>query len=320
LGVKILISVSLLLYLIHRVGGVHQVLLQIQGIRRSFLLWAFLLYMGAVLLGSVKWFVLLQAQGVQVPYRALVKYTLIGAFFNNVLPANVGGDVVRGYGLAHHTARSEAAVSVVIDRLVGLFAFLTAAAVAGSVLLLAASRGWTHLSPQGWENVRVLTALAWAAVGGMGGMLGILLSRRSKRWLEEVLQRMGPARPLLPVFHRVAQALNAYRHAYRALVGAVCISWGVLVLTSLENWILAYALQPGRVPFLYVLLFNPLIAFALLIPLSVGGVGIGQSAYVFFYSLVNVPERLAFTLSLVHQLLVYASSLPGALLWLTRRS
>jgi uncharacterized protein (TIRG00374 family) len=63
---------------------------------------------------GLKWYILLQAQGIQVPFRAVLGYTYVGFFFNNFLPANVGGDVVRGYGLARYTEQgAEAAVSVV---------------------------------------------------------------------------------------------------------------------------------------------------------------------------------------------------------------
>jgi len=47
------------------------------------------------------------------------------------LPANIGGDVMRGYGLARYTERSaEAAVSVIVDRIIGLAAFMFTAVVA----------------------------------------------------------------------------------------------------------------------------------------------------------------------------------------------
>jgi len=61
-------------------------------------------------------------------------YTFVGYFFNNFLPGNVGGDVMRGYGLARYTERTaEAALSVVVDRIVGLMAWMSAAVAAAAV-------------------------------------------------------------------------------------------------------------------------------------------------------------------------------------------
>jgi len=315
------VSVVLLAYLFSHVGGLDRVEGILRGARVGLILLSFLFYMGAVLLSSGKWFVLLRAQGLHVPFRALLSYTLMGTFFNNFLPANVGGDVMRGYGLAQHTPhRTDAAVSVVMDRLIGLLAFLTAAALAGSALLLQQSLGLGRpLDAVALGRVRTLTTLAWLSEGGMWVGLGVLLSRRSKRWLEAGLVRARVLHPLVAPFRRLATALNAYRHAYRALAAGMIISWSVLLLTTTENWLLAQALSPGTIPFLYVLLFNPLIAFALLIPLSVGGLGIGQSAYVFFYGLVGITDTLALALYLLHQAIVYGGSIPGAGLWLAHR-
>ena len=60
----------------------------------------------------------------------------VGFFFNSVLPANIGGDVMRGYGMARYTDRTaEAAVSVVVDRIIGLLAYMSTAAVTAIVVV-----------------------------------------------------------------------------------------------------------------------------------------------------------------------------------------
>ncbi len=320
-GVKVLVSLGLLVYLFRRVGGGQRLFVLLSNANAAYVLLALALYVTAVVVGNGKWATLLRAQGIRVPFRALLAYTFVGAFFNNFLPANVGGDVMRGYGLAQHTQRTaDAAVSVVMDRLIGLVAFLTMAALAGTSVLLAAR--WDlgmAVDAAALANVRTLTILAWVGEGALVVLTAMILSRRTKRWLEAFLARLPLLRAFVPAFHKLATAINAYRHAYRAIVLGLFISWTVLILTTVENWLLAQALLPGSVPFLYVLLFNPLIAFALLVPLSVGGLGIGQSAYVFFYSLVGVPSSLALAISLLHQAIVYAGSLPGAALWLQRQ-
>ncbi len=316
--VKLLVSFGLLAYLFARIGGIHQPLALMRGARAGYVVLAFALYVAALTLSSVKWWILLRAQRVSVPLSALIAYTFLGAFFNNFLPANVGGDVMRGYGLAQHTQRrTDAAVSVIMDRLVGLLAFLTAAVLAGSLVILTASD--LARTTVALRNVRTLTGIAWVGEVGLVVGTGLLLSRRTKRWVEEGMGHVPLIRNFVPFFQRVAIAINAYRHAYGAILLGMTVSWTVLFLTTVENWLLVEALAPGAMPFMYVLLLNPLIAFALLIPLSVGGLGIGQSAYVFFYGLVGIAPATALAISLLHQIIVYAGSLPGAFLWLRRR-
>jgi len=318
--IKALISVGLVMYLVHRTGGWETLAAWVRIVPPTVLLWAWVLYFTAVVLGSVKWAILLRAQGLPVPWMALVRYTLIGAFFNNLLPANVGGDVMRGYELAHHTQRrTDAAISVIMDRLVGLLTFLTTAAVAGTALLVLDRWGGVPLTQDARENVSRLTGVAWSAEVGLLLLMGLMLSRRLKRRGEHVLQRIPWFRKGAPLFHQVAVALNAYRHAYLALLMGSAVSGGILLLTGVETWLLVQALVPERVPFLYVMLVNPLIAFALLVPLSIGGLGIGQTAYIFFFGLLGVSSPVALALSLLHQGIVYTASLPGAVLWLRSR-
>ena len=316
---KVVVSVGLLVFLVRRIGGGAHLLSLLRQTRPVYVVLAFGFYVTAVSLSSGKWAVLLRAQGIRVPLRVLIRYTFMGTFFNNFLPANVGGDVMRGYGLARHTDyTTDAAVSVIMDRLVGLLAFLTAAVVAGT-LIVVGRRGPAGLDEQALANVRTLTLLAWGGEAGLGMGIALLLSRRAKRWTGAWLQRIPLLAGVVPLLRRVAHAVNAYRHAYASILLGMTISWTVLLLTAVENWLLVQALAPGRVPFIYLVLFNPLIAFALLIPLSVGGLGIGQSAYVFFFGLIGVSSALALAISLLHQAIVYAASLPGAYFWVGMR-
>jgi hypothetical protein len=75
----------------------------------------------------------------------------------------------------------------------------------------------------------------------------------------------------------------------------------------------------GEIAPIYIFLLNPIIAVALIAPISIGGLGTGSVLYVYFYSLVGVTEPLAFALSLVKQTVVYIGSLPGGVLWLWAR-
>ncbi|RME72953.1 MAG: hypothetical protein D6784_12680, partial [Chloroflexi bacterium] len=74
----------------------------------------------------------------------------------------------------------------------------------------------------------------------------------------------------------------------------------------------------GSIPPIYIFLFNPIIAVALIAPISIGGLGTGSVLYVYFYGLVGVPQTLAFALSLVKQAEIYVGSLPGGVLWLRK--
>ncbi len=269
------------------------------------LLLALALYLGAISLNAVKWQILLRAQGIRVPLRALIEYTFVGVFFNNFLPANVGGDVMRGYGLARYTARlADAAVSVIVDRVVGLIAYMSAAVVAAIVVVNTMERN---------HDLQAVEYVALAALTAIAGGFGVLLSRRLRALVGRLFQ-WSWLEPLAPIYGRISEAFGAYRFRYGALGQAFLVALGGLMLSNLVNWLLAESLG-GGIPLLYICLFNPLIALVLLVPISIGGIGVNQNAYPFFFGLLGVPRGLALAMSLLMQAVIIVSSLPGGALW-----
>ncbi len=93
------------------------------------------LYLLMVLASAWRWGLLLGAQGVEVPARTLTGSFLVATFFNNFLPSNIGGDVIRIADTARPAGSKTLATSVVlVDRGIGLLGLVLLAAVAGSVV------------------------------------------------------------------------------------------------------------------------------------------------------------------------------------------
>ena len=305
---KIVVSVGLIAYLFYK-ADLNVVAEAIRTANYLYLLVAVILYAGAVTSGGLKWFILLKAQAIEIPFLELLSYTFVGVFFNNFLPANVGGDVMRGYGLARYTDRTaDAAVSVVVDRFVGLIAFMTAAFAAAIFVVFYV--GQTDLFP-----IFVASGLATLA---LCCLFAALLSRRVRALVELLFQGKWLS-PLAAVYHKLSDALTAYRFKLDRLFMAFCVSLLTLALSCLAIYVAAEALG-GGVPLWSIFVFNPLIAFVLLVPISVGGLGLNQGAFVFFYGLVGIPKDVIFPVSLVMQFVIYLTSLPGGLLWLRSRN
>ena len=305
---KVLISLGLIFYLFSRVQ-LGKVAGAIGSANYWYLLSALALYFLAITLNCFKWQILLRAQRIEVPFLSLLSYTFEGLFFGNFVPTNVVGvDLVRGYDLARHTDRAaEAAISVLVDRLVGLIAFIS---IAAAMAVIAAYL--TGLASLRLLMVVTVIALILFVVGFV-----LLLSHRLRALLERLFD-LSWLLGFAPLYRRLSQALGFYRHSYDALGKAFLISASVLIITSFLNYLIALALGGGISP-LYIFLFNPLIAFVLLIPISVGGIGLNQSAYIFFFNLVGVPEVKSLSLSLIIQVIIILASLPGGIIWWRKR-
>ena len=321
-ALKVVISFGLMAYLFYRFlsdPNDREVLLtHLTMANYWYLILALIFFVLAVITNALKWHILLRAQGIPVPLGAVTNYTFVGFFFNNFLPANIGGDVMRGFGLARYTEQSaEAAVSVVVDRIIGLLAFMFTAVVAALIAV-----NVVPVAQSGTDEALLAKNLAQIEIVAIIGMLviiaafAVMLSQRLRQLIGKIVARF--LKPLLPLYQRLSDAFGAYRHQYTALLGAFAVGVVTVLLTGVVDIAIVAGLH-GQIPPIYIFLLNPIIAIALIVPISIGGLGTGSVLYVYFYGLVGVPETLAFALSLVKQAVVYLGSLPGGGLWLRRR-
>ncbi len=272
--VKVAISIGLIALAFSRVDF-KQVAAQLIRANPVYFALALLLYMLAIVVNGAKWQVLLRAQGVRVPFGAVVRFIFVGFFFNNFLPANVGGDVMRGYSLARYTDRAaDSAVSVIVDRVIGLMAYMTTAVIAA--IIAVNFSGHSELQRVEWVAMIALAAL----IAGFG----ILLSRRLRAVIARIFQIRFLA-PLAPLYGRISDAFGAYRFQYKALITAFGV--GLVVV--------------------------------LMIPITIAGIGVMQTAYTFFFTLVGVPADHALAVSILMQAIMFLGSLPGGVLWLVGR-
>jgi len=308
--VKIAVSLGVLAFLLSRLNRA-ELLSQVANAEPFWLLLALGLYFVAIFLGVLKWRFLVRAQRLQVSYVDLASFTFAGLFIGNVLPSNLGGDVVRAYSLARATNEStEAAItSVVVDRLMGLVAFFGAALVSIALVFVLGA------------NASQLEAIETATVISAAGFtLGCALffSRRVARRLAFVFDLPLLAR-FKPRARRLFQAIQVYRFGYATLAANVGISAIVLVVATLVWYAVALALRL-EIPLIYFFLFNPLIAFVLMLPISFNGLGPKEATAIFFFGLVGVPNESAFVLSLIFHAIVVLTSLPGGVLWWRERA
>jgi glycosyltransferase 2 family protein len=304
---KIVVSLVLIISALWKVD-LAKVAAQLGSANLWYVLAALLLYVLAIVVNGVKWQILLRAQGVHVPFGPVLEFIFTGFFFNSFLPANVGGDVMRGYGLARYTDRTaDAAVSVVVDRIVGLIAYMSTAAVAAIVAV----------NLTGQQALQKVEWIAIAALVALAGLFAILLSRRLRALISRLFRWRFLA-ALAPFWGRVSTAFDAYRFRYGALALAFGVALVGIVCTTFVNWCLSQSMG-GLMSLPAIFLFNPLIALVLMVPISIGGIGVSQTAYPFFFGLAGVPAAHALAVSLMIYAVQVVASLPGGFFWLRGR-
>jgi len=322
---KIVVGLGLLYFLYSRLQDPAILWQQVAAANRWMLLAALLSHAVAVALNASKWWLLLRAQHIFVSWPRILSFQWLGIFFDNFFPAQLGGDVMRGYTLARDTQRSaDAAASVLIDRFTGLTSFMLAAALSSTTMLLTgglpAPTSSQELAFLHFVDLRLIALGSSGVALALLTALALLLSRRTKVWVERILARLPLGKRVLPLWQKLAAAINAYRHAYPAMAAAGAVSLLIVVVTSVTIWLLANAVAPGSIRFVQVLVINPIIAFLAVIPLSPGGLGVRQVAFAALFVTVGVAAELGFLVGLLQQVITYLISLPGLVIWVRGRN
>lgn len=320
---KLLIGLALLYYLYTLLDDPAKLWQQIVGADKMLLLAGALCYSAAVALGGYKWGILLDAAGIHVNFGRLLVYQWVAEFFNNFLPAQVGGDVMRGYALANDTHRTaDVAASVLIDRFIGLMVFMVAAAIGSVAMLIWGRPDGMTFTPEQRVTVRLIALGSSGASLLLLTMLVAILSRRLKVVVERLLTRIRFLHFALPIWTKLAEAFNVYRYEYRALFLTSLCSILIVLLTSVNIWLIAWAIQPNSISMLEVITINPIIVFVgLAIPLSPGGLGVRQGAFAATFLLMGTDGPLAagelgLAVGLIQQFIGYLVSLPGGYWWI----
>ena len=289
---KIALAIGVIFWMVHsgklNLGVVGRAFEQQWGMALFLLLTLYL----QVAIISWRWNILNGALGFGIRYQEAFSLSMIGLLFTVVLPGGVSGDVIKAYyvGTRVPKRRAHAFTTILMDRYLGLLSLLT---------LGAAGVFWNY---QDIFRNAVMTTLATFVVmafagGCMALVIGIFFSgqvtRLFRRFEARLLRTAGnhagvQARVRVTLAslagHAIksCEALEGFRAKPGVLVLGILMSLPSHLIACLGMRVAMGMVGAPEMPLERFLLIVPLGLISTVIPLSPGGVGIGQMA---FYSL-----------------------------------
>ncbi|HEX4001146.1 MAG TPA: lysylphosphatidylglycerol synthase transmembrane domain-containing protein [Candidatus Acidoferrales bacterium] len=221
---------------------------------------------------------LLRPHGLRLPLGKSLQLTFVSFFFTTFLPGSSGGILAKLFYAARDNEgrRTEIAAVVIFDRAVGLLSLL--------LLSLAVVPAFPHLV---WSvvDLRLLVLIDLAlTVGLLAGFLVVLLDGS---WANRLLRKVLGWMPWKDLPRRVFDAISFYRRSTGTLLAALGASllanFSVVCVAALAR----FALQPSSFA-LRVLLVAPMGYIANSLPLTPGGLGVGEEAFNSLFKLMGL--------------------------------
>jgi hypothetical protein len=268
---------------------------------------ALILLLADIVVSAWRLCMLMKPRGLNLSLASSVRLTLMGIFFNACLPGATSGDVVKIYYASegNRGRRTELTTIILLDRATGMFAMVTWPLIVAPFF------------PQLVGSSAILQGLLWAAAAlatiMFAGMLIGLSSRlRNSRLLALTFQRL----PLGAYAEKVFDTLHLYRHHKGTLLAAVMISLMIHTMTVGVTLLIAQAIYPNGFAW-EISLLVPLGLLANALPLTPGGLGVGEAAFNNLFGMAGLTGGAEIMLG--WRLLVISWGLVGLVFYLQGR-
>jgi len=260
-----------------------------------------------------RWWLLLRTQSIFINLGAAVRLNFLGWFYNNFMPGSVGGDLLRAWYVTKHTdKRFEAALSVFVDRIIGLLSTLIIAFFFYVFFLRDKIEALTFKGPS--RFLSVFAEYKWliiCAIGVLAGVFcGLLWYQRGRVLLRAAWLHIRTHS--IRAFEKLKGATLIYCSKPLTILAAFGLTIFLQIITITGFWFLGVNLGI-TVSIKYYYVFFTLTWVLGALPVSIGGAVVveGILAYLFIHY-AGVEAEAALALALCQRIVWMIASLPGA--------
>ena len=305
IAVKLAVSAVLLWVLFSR-ADLSAMATQFRQMHIGWMLAALATYGVMLIVSAWRWQLLLEVQSIPVGFGLLTNSFLVATFFNNFLPSNIGGDVVRVADTAPYAGSKTVATTIVlIDRVLGLIALLAVAAGASALATVAGIP---------------LTGVGYIWICLVGVLAALLFVLRFPEHFARIMHRAAGGRGegiqarLLNLLGAIARFAEEPRRLAVAFAGALAVQ-GLLVVF----YMFAALSLSVPLPLMAASVVVPVSLAVQMVPVSINGLGVREAVFAFFFASLGLNVGSALTLSLGSAALIMLFSLTGGAVFLLRR-
>jgi uncharacterized protein (TIRG00374 family) len=301
---RIFISIALLaLIMFKNLENFGKIRFALLNINYLLVILSILLYVFMLWVESLRWDVLLRAQGVRIHRAYLFHVMYIGFFYNNILPSDIGGDFFRIYDICKNkkAPADKSASSVFLERFFGLISII--------IFFAATSFSIYRLLK---NYVILITVFLVMAV-----IMFILLAKPGLFKIDRIFKKFRKLQGIWIKIQSFSDAVMSYRKKIPQLILGLILNLVCQLIYTFIFYFVSKALELNigistfafMVPVTYVLSG---------IPISIGGLGVRENTIVFLLVSFGVLNEKAVVFSVIILFIHIANGAIGGLIYLLR--
>jgi uncharacterized membrane protein YbhN (UPF0104 family) len=270
---RVLIPILLLAILIYKVDF-NAFISHLRTYPLSILFYSTGLIICANLLFALRWKYILSSVDIKVSNYQIIRLVFFSLFLSNFLPTSIGGDLVKLVGIVNETDNEKKDLKVTSVLVDRMFSMLS------KILLLPFAVQFLQSFS---KPVGTLSSLGFSFI---------------------------PA----GIRNKISSYITAIKPWYsiKKIAIILVISWLSLAFTVGGYWLAA---QPFGIPVTYmqVLFMSILTYFAIILPISINGIGVQEGSYIYFFTLLSFTYDQAWTIALIYRLITILISIIGGI-------
>jgi len=306
-ALKILVSTALMLFLFRRISMPELVRL-VRGLDVGPFSAAVLCFFLSNLLGSYQWHRLLTASGISLSFKKAFRFYFVGLFFNNFLPANIGGDAVKVYDVARFGSSVYQVIAVtLLDRIIGIFSLCMLACVAAIYLMKTEAT-----TPYGYYLLVFAVCMAPA--------IGLYFFKPLGALIRRIVSLIRPL-SIDVRMSAIIDHLSGFKSRKDVIVRLIGLSLVIQTLRVLTHILVGISLgvHIDNTILSQFFVFIPLLSLAMIPPITINGLGIREGLGILLFASAGLAETDAFTLEFLTWAVSVGVSLLGLVFFLSRR-
>jgi uncharacterized protein (TIRG00374 family) len=288
------------------------------GVNYWFIALPLAMYWAGTYLIVLRWKILLNTQKISASQSFLLGSYLVGCFFNNFLPTSIGGDIYRIYDSSKlkNSSAMKAGSIILMDRFIGVMTMVI-------YLVFVLAMGFVKTSHVEftigkWKVPNQLLSILIIVIFALVVLIILMMLFPDFFKLNRLFRKTRFLHRWEDKFRQIYNTLKEFRKFKVNLFVNIILSIILQFIFILNYYYVGRAFgitQPSLIGFIFVVQISGILS---MIPISVGGIGVREGAFVILLSTLGAPKNIATIVSLILLAIILIPGIAGGIIYAIR--